>query len=570
MIPRKRFLLVTLAALAVVLFPTAPAQAELDVFYSDVGNLALSVDAAGTNESSAEVQVLKPAGATVKKAFLFAASTGFTGVTPDDGSISLDGTGVAWAPEHTIANGIASMNVAADVTALVKDKVNAAAPGSVAFTVAETDTFSIDGEVLAVVFNDASAKARSLYLMYGAQQTSGDDFNISLAEPLKPSSAASMGLGISFGYQPAGQYSQIDVNGARLTTSAGGYDDGEGENGALVTVGGLGDSLDDPLNALATDLDCLGIAPRCDDELYDLKPFVPAGGKSIAVETLNPSSDDNIMFAAFELSAVTATVGESVLLSPSGTRAQVGRSHKLKAHAQDENGDPVTGRIVTLKVTAGPSDGKTMEAFTNGNGDASFSYTSASATGTDSLRASYVDEHGATHNSNVATHTWAPKVAGTLGGEWPYNGSSLPLYYTYGGGHRYLGNVFQGAVNWNDAGTKVHISEWPGTPNAVHIPISDVYVGDDWWGATVYPEDCSSCSYTRNAIFFNQRTLDPESDAQRTKVATHEFGHALGLDHPVGTTTASTPSVMWQGRLGGSVKSTPQALDKSRVNGMYP
>ena len=61
---------------------------------------------------------------------------------------------------------------------------------------------------------------------------------------------ADMGLGISFSSQP-GQNSNVEVNGTRVTSSAGGQDDGGNENGALITVGGLDDSNDNPSNPLA-------------------------------------------------------------------------------------------------------------------------------------------------------------------------------------------------------------------------------------------------------------------------------------------------------------------------------
>ena len=43
-----------------------------------------------------------------------------------------------------------------------------------------------------------------------------------------------------------GQFSTVDVNAQRLTSCAGNYDDGSGNNGGLITVGGVGDSTDNP------------------------------------------------------------------------------------------------------------------------------------------------------------------------------------------------------------------------------------------------------------------------------------------------------------------------------------
>ncbi|HEX4306196.1 MAG TPA: Ig-like domain-containing protein [Solirubrobacterales bacterium] len=571
------------ASLAVLAIGPAAAQASLGVFYSQVGTLKLSVDADGSNTGSGIIDVQKPIGATVEKAFLFGASTGELNFSPPDGEVTLNGHSVDWDPSYTQPSNIESVNVAADVTSLIGHEIDAAPSGIMEVEVDEKDPLDMDGEILAVVFDDPSTKVNTVDLMYGAQQTTGDHFALGLASPAQPSTDLTLGLGISYGYQPAGQFSTVEVNGSPLTSSAGGQDDcnlrsepdpdwADCENGTLITVGGVGDSTDDPPDPLADDVECFNAAeepaPRCDDELYNLKPFVANGSTSIGVDTDNPSNDDNILFAYFDL-GVASVVGEGIALSPTGTRSEVGTFHFMKALVQDEDGHPEAGKNVTFEVVSGPSAGYSKVETTNNEGIAVFNYTSQT-TGTDTVEAMAEGEGHTTLASNRATQTWAPYVPGTFGGEWPYEGGELSLHYSYGGGHRYLGNVVQGVQNWNEAGTNVHITPWSEGFDADQIPFVDVSTSETWTGMTIFDEGCETCGFTRNTIELNQRELDRTSDAQRTKVATHELGHALGLEHPYGWVDPSVPSVMWQGLLGGSVRETPQPYDVNRVNGMYP
>src|SRR5688572_3966160 len=100
-----------------------------------------------------------------------------------------------------------------------------------------------------------------------------------------------------------------------------------------------------------------------------------------------------------------------------------------------------------------------------------------------------------------------------FGGKWQRTGT-FTLYFSYGGAHRYYGNVWQGAANWSNTPTKVNIAPWPGVPYAVHIDVFDTYTSATWAGlATLNP--CASCTYTRNTIHLNQRTLDPVNDFTR-------------------------------------------------------
>jgi hypothetical protein len=286
-----------------------PAEPVAPIF-SDSGRISLSTDAVGTNNAAgADLEVEKPPGGIVRRAFVAAASTGFTGYEPQDGDITLDGLPITWTGSRTMTNGISSVNVWSDVTSLVKPKLDAASPGRIAIRVAEgAATTLIDGVILAVVFDDPTAvRDRAVVLAYGAQQVTGDRIRLVRLPDVPLSDVkATLGVGISFGFQPTGQDSTIDVNGVRLTSSAGGQDDGVGRNGALITVGGLNDLASNPADPFARGNQ--SSCPRCDDELYDLTPFVTAADVSLLeLTTENPSADDNFMFAALDVEGATIT-----------------------------------------------------------------------------------------------------------------------------------------------------------------------------------------------------------------------------------------------------------------------
>ncbi|MEJ8572449.1 hypothetical protein [Microbaculum marinum] len=197
------------------------------------------------------------------------------------------------------------------MTSIVKKRIDRAkSAGTIRFKIEElVGNNTIDGEILVVVFaNDRLPEKQTVALMFGGQQLAGDRFEITLKSPIDKTdkdSVAHMGLGISFScqYPPScassgQQYTIVDVNSQRLTTAAGGEDDGASANGALITVGGIGDNFKNPADPFATPTD-----PRDDDEMYNLKPFLGRKTKTIYVDTVNPSDDDNMFFAWFELSS---------------------------------------------------------------------------------------------------------------------------------------------------------------------------------------------------------------------------------------------------------------------------
>ncbi len=377
---------------------------------TETGKISLSIDGLGTDNPSGIIQVEKPAGATVRKAFMAAASVWGNPAIPD-GAIKIDGAGVIWS-DHVIGPAGAPHNHWAEVTSIVKSKIDAAAAGRVDFTITEANTYAIDGEILAVIFDDPSQTTdNTVVLLFGAQKTTGDDFAIGLANPINkadPNLGLDFSLGISFGYQTGGggQRSLVDVNGVRLTSSAGGQDDGvpiTTGNGGLLTVGGLDDS-----NANPPDPNAGPTNPRTDDELYNLLPFVNNGDTTINVHTINPSNDDNIFFAALNLKSAVAIVGEGILLSPTTATNIVGEQHTVTATVQDDQGHPIVGRLVTFTIVSGPHAGSNGQDSTDANGKATFTYTGTSV-GTDVIVASFVNSDQKVVTSNEVTKEWKPK-----------------------------------------------------------------------------------------------------------------------------------------------------------------
>ena len=385
---------------------TGPSSiASVSGFANETGFISLSVDGLGTNGASGIIQVEKPAGATVRKAYMAAASTGFSGRLLATGDVTIDGNGVVWNLISNLPSSISSYNSLADVTSMVKPKIDAAAAGRVNFTITEVGTGGIDGEILAVIFDDPNqTTSNTVILLFGAANILGDDFYIGLANPvdlLDPNLKLDFGLGISFGAQPGPQVSLIDVNGTRMSSSAGGEDDGSHANGALLTVGGLDDSNGNPPPFAAPTS-----ASVPDDEMYNLIPFVPNNSTSIHIHSVNPSHDDNIFFSWLFLANQAAVVGEGILLSPLTASNQVCVSHTVTATVQDANGQPIQGRQVDFEVVSGPNMGVTGSANTNANGQATFTYNGSPFPGTDAIVARMTDSQSQLVTSNTVNKVW--------------------------------------------------------------------------------------------------------------------------------------------------------------------
>ena len=300
----------------VVAFGAQPAAASLLLSNLYSGNVGLSVDGAGSNNpATGTLQAELPTTATVLQAYLYAAGVPFpfysdapTSLADYNASgITLNGTtvsnfdhlvGAVSTPRPDIG---AWFTGRADVTSIV-NAYRTANPALSTLARDYTDgtkTTRLDGGVLVVVYEDASVPSGSVVILDGGQDTGGETSTVHFASPLSDPSAAgflaNMSLAISFSC--CDQVSNVDINGTRLTSSAGDLNDGASStDGSLITAGGVGDSNANPADPNST-------SPSGDDELYDLRPFLQTGDTSFSLFTNNPTADDNIFFLGLNITA---------------------------------------------------------------------------------------------------------------------------------------------------------------------------------------------------------------------------------------------------------------------------
>jgi len=283
----KKFLTLFFA----LFFISAAANATMSNFvtYSAEG-AGISIDAVGLSDNTlGYVQAEIPADAVIQAAYLYSASVGWGGGLSD---VVFEGTTLTSSASSQLDTAAKDGNSWVsenrwNVTSLVQSKYTSAG-GTYNFSV--TETGYLDGEILAVIYSVAGQDVKTVLIYDGELATSGDTFNIALNPAYDGTSDAILSLGISYSYNGGGQYSTVDVNGERLTSSAADYDDGYQANGGLITAGGVGDSTDNPTDP--------NNPYGADDELYNLKPFLQAGDNLISINTLNPSADDNVFFSA--------------------------------------------------------------------------------------------------------------------------------------------------------------------------------------------------------------------------------------------------------------------------------
>lgn len=280
---------------AMVIMAAAYAQAAMQASAVITGEgVGMSIDGLGTSDSG-WIQAEIPANATIELAYLYSAAIWTRPNTP----VTFAGTTLLPAGNRLdvgVRNGNIEMEECRwDVTAAVAAGYNSAG-GIFSFEVTESRDdydYTPDGEILAVIYSVDGGDVMTAAIMDGELDPTGETFGVDLGQPYAGEDVI-MSLGISYGYQSPDvltQYTSVDINGQRLTSSAGGQDDGYAGNGGLITAGGVGDSLANPSPWSLPNGD-----PGMDDELYNLASFLGTGDTSFTVSTVNPSDNDNVFF----------------------------------------------------------------------------------------------------------------------------------------------------------------------------------------------------------------------------------------------------------------------------------
>jgi hypothetical protein len=311
---KRRFIrtasVAVLTLTAVLIFATA-ANASLTINYVFNGHGGFSSDGLGQNGTGGTVEADVPAGSTVQKAFLYGTYYFNSAPSVADRTIDFDGTMVETVQISGPVSGCCELSTTrADVTAQVAAKVGGG--GGITSFAVNTDPDLLDGVALVVVYSNAAQPENTIAILDGSASTTGDTATFVLASPLDktvPGFQATMALGSGFSYQGidghvcgGGQFSLVDVNSQRLTSCAGNYDDGVGNNGGLITVGGVGDSIDNPADP--------NTQTGADDELYNLDPFLAQGATSIEIKSSNPSDNDNLFLSVISISARATVTNE--------------------------------------------------------------------------------------------------------------------------------------------------------------------------------------------------------------------------------------------------------------------
>jgi len=329
---RTMFMVVALLAVGMGL-PTS-AFATLTTFTSFSGNIGLSVDAGGSDQTTLPNGLTAdiPAGSQIIAAYLYTSTSGTVGASagnPADPSYAggtFNGSTVTYTALPPNVGGYTGLQAGrTDVTSIVAAEVNPSGNNAVGgvynFAVTESNTSNQDGEVLVAVYSNPSLPTTSIGILDGASSSAGDTSSINFASsPAGDTVLMSIGDGFSYDLGEVGiggQTSTIHVDGGLLTSAAGNCDESQDggtppnptycANGDLITAGVLGLNSDGTVDtAYSNPITTVGDTDvSTDHELYNISSLIlPADGDTVTLTTVNPSGDDNIFLETFDVNGL--------------------------------------------------------------------------------------------------------------------------------------------------------------------------------------------------------------------------------------------------------------------------
>ena len=290
------------------------------------GQYAFSTDglgASGEPNSSGNLQVEKPAGATTVEAAYLTMPSKFN-LKPWSPTATLNLSAVTFTHRTGGADETSWQHWLADVTDLVSGTLDPAADGGADINIpvvydsrtgnsnGTDDGGGYTGVALTVIWNSTSAAAGTTIFQFGHAATGGEETVISFDALLATPTGSRLSLGIGWSAAGASEITEVDIStssssATQLTQYAGGYDDGVANEDGFITVGGVGDTAKKPaaLTSLADD-----------NELYDLDDFFTTGDTSLTIATENPSNNDTVFQMLLSIPGVLAT--ETVTFNSNG------------------------------------------------------------------------------------------------------------------------------------------------------------------------------------------------------------------------------------------------------------
>lgn len=165
-------------------------------------------------------------------------------------------------------------------------------------------------------------------------------------------------------------------------------------------------------------------------------------------------------------------------------------------------------------------------------------------------------------------YTWCE-----FNGFWPYSGNTLYLrVYAYSLPSNMWNGLKQAILNWDAAGTSVHLTFTNTTSNAnifVHPWNGGANCGGIWGNTS----NSGGSAITRSDINLNVQDASCGNNSGNGWISTsaHELGHALGLAHNEWyDSTNHTYMLMNSCSACNGSAQTPQSMDRQLIRAMYP